>query len=236
MPRGRPRLPESTKFGAWTLKHINAAINSDDYFELIIYGKRGRGKSIYAYKIAKIVYNNDLKKVWAHWVYTLDQLIEILDKYAGKDERIKLLVWDDAGVHGSKYKWFTEEQALVDTLAEVWQTIRDTVAATLITTPNPKLLLKAIRTMDTYTGKVVWADRRVKLAMLKIYSQNILPNGFILPKLIAYELFRAWLPDDEYKTLKSKRKRYSRECIDRLKAKREAIKKKQREKEVSVLD
>jgi len=229
--RGRPRLFESTKFGTFTLKHIYNAINSDGYFEMIIYGKRGMGKSIYSYKISKRIYNDDIKQVWAHWAYTIDDLIKILDKYAGGPERIKLLVWDDAGVHGSKYKWFTEEQSLVETLSEVWQTIRDTVAAMIITTPNPKLLLKVIRSMDTYTAKVVWADRRVQLAMLKIYQQNILPNGLVFPRLIAYELFRVWLPDDEYLELKMRRKRYSRESIDRLKAKRRAIKMRRLENE-----
>jgi hypothetical protein len=193
-----------------TARKILEAYEMNEFFGLIIYGEQSIGKTTYMLKVMYEVYRNwDL--VFKHLVFSFDDLVDIIKN---NDQRFVVIGWDDAGIHGHKYRYFRSRES-VELISAWLDAIRTQVSALLITTVNPLNLLKPIRdSLGMRYGKVIRHKDIRRYA--RVYSQTVLPDGKKILKLMFIDCFKARLPDHVYEKYLEKRNAFYRETKERL--------------------
>lgn len=190
-------------------KLIKEAIEEMGFVGIIVYGRQGAGKSVYAIKLAyKIL--GDWDKALNAVKFDAREILEFLS-----DKRKKILIWDDAGVFASKYLYFRDIH-YVDLISSLVDTIRPKLACLVLTTPSPSRLLRVFREIDFYYVKIV--KHRGQYRVAKIYGNYILPTGFRYTRLLAREIFNVLLPNDVYNKYLEKRQYYNEYVLAELKA------------------
>ncbi len=197
-------------------KMIKAAIRQDGFVGAIIYGNQGYGKSVYALKTAFQVYR-DWDIVFSNLVFRLEDLYDKLLSAITNRKPIQVLIWDDAGVHGNKYKWFDPKgQSLAKDMQMLIDVIRTGVKSLLITTPQPNELLRVFRGYDWYYIKITkMGDKNNRQATL--YRQSVMPNGNIIVRKIGIDRYNVRLPDEIYDWYKPIRESFFQEVLMRIK-------------------
>ena len=194
-------------------KMIKNAYRSNGFVGAIVYGKQGYGKSSYALKVAYQIYG-DWDTVFESMVFKLEDLVSALRDSIVTGKRRQLLIWDDAGVHGNKYRWFDYGgQELAKELQALMDVIRTGLAGLIFTTPQPNELLKVFRGYDFYYVKIVKQNKRNN-RLATIYQQSVMPNGNVIVKKVGYDRFNVMLPDEVYKRYSVIRASYFREVIE----------------------
>ena len=168
------------------------------YYSVVVFGKQGAGKSVYAIKVAydvlrrlgKLGPGDGYDKVYRRYmVFNSLQLIEKVEQ--ARSERIPVLVWDDAGVHGGSYLHFTDPH-MAKAITDIFRVIRTRVAAVILTTPNPRDILKPVRDTDTIVVKVHEVNREWSRA--HGYKNYLLPSGKPRIVKVFIEDYRRRLP------------------------------------------
>ena len=194
------------------------AFRTGGFNSIIVYGKQGAGKSVYSIKVvydmlrrlgvvpasetSRIVYKR-------YMVFSANQFIAKIKNARGA--RLPALIWDDAGVHGGSYIFFTDV-FLAKALGDLFRVARTRVANIVFTTPSPRDLLKPFRSYDTIIVYVhemddVWSRAH-------IYQMRLLPSGDVRIFKRAVEDFRRKLKTyDDYIRI---RDRYVDEAIEAL--------------------
>ena len=154
-----------TTFGRYAVN----AFNNRGYIGAIISGEFAKGKTTSAFHMAReilqFVYGIDRMTAFRkilneHLLFTLKDVLFATDML--KDEKFwnglttqevlewkykirkPVMIWDDAGIHGSKYKhWLDMKDA--SSLQESFDTIRDITSCFIITVPENDELLSFIR-------------------------------------------------------------------------------------------
>ncbi len=198
----------------WMIRaYRNGGFNS-----IIVYGKQGAGKSVYSIKVvydmlrrlelvpasesSRIVYKR-------YMVFSAGQFISKLKNSRGS--RLPAVIWDDAGVHGGSYIFFTDV-FLAKALGDLFRVARTRVANIVFTTPSPRDLLKPFRSYDTIIVYVhemddVWSRAH-------IYQMRLLPSGDVRIFKKAIEDFKRRL--GTYQDYIRIRDRYVDEAIEAL--------------------
>lgn len=163
---------------------IEANYKNNKFGLFIIYGQQGIGKSSYCLLVL-----NELGLNWKEHLYFRPKefLDRIADAYKNR-ERLKVLVLDDGGYNLSCYDW---NNPFVRQFVKFITLPRHVVANVLITTPSPSMLVKKIRTLDSYFVKVVKdSDKHHPLRRLaKGYKSNFLPSGYRYFRLVYEDTF-----------------------------------------------
>gem|GEM_PF-5411920 len=160
---------------------IVQAYKSGGFIAAVVYGKQGAGKSVYTIKVAYdalrrlgiLGHNSTTRDVYRRYMFYLArQLIGKVRR--AKSSRIPVLIWDDAGVHGGSWLFFTDP-FLAKAITDTFKVIRTRVAALLMSTPNPGDILKPLRGTDIYIVYIqeineVWSRAHG-------YVIKILPSG-----------------------------------------------------------
>jgi len=196
-------------FNFITTKKIDEAYKYERFFGLIIYGDQGVGKSTYMLKVLYDVYG-DWDIVFEHIIFSFDDLIDLIKKtreMSKRNERIKVIGWDDAGIYGHKYIYFRKREAVE--LVSAWiDVVRTRIASILITTINPFNLLKPIRESTGFKfGKVVRLNKDDD-RQITVYNRTILPNCKTYVKKMYVDTFTARLPDNIYSRYLEMRKKF----------------------------
>lgn len=207
---------------------IKYAIESKGYIGIIVYGAQGYGKSTYSLQLAH--------KVLGSWDRAFNSLCFTMDEvndYLLQEERQKILIWDDAGVHANKYKFYDEREQ-VQTLSGLLDTIRTFLACLILTTPTPSKLLKPIRELPFYYAKIVKNKGVYRRA--KIYKREYVPDS-LYTTLVAADYFTCRLPDWLYKKYDKLRDEYAKaaqrqylEAEQRAKIRKIILREKQRKR------
>jgi len=153
-----------TRFG----RYVYNAFFFGGYIGAIIAGEFGKGKSTTAMhlgrEIAQAVYGlneyQGYEVALDNMVFTMDEIInatdnlgtvqdwEDIDPLAAIKQSAKLrkpfIIWDDAAMHGSKYKHFLDMNMAYE-LQSNFDTIRDVTSCVIITVPEDDELLKFLR-------------------------------------------------------------------------------------------
>ncbi|MHA1594314.1 MAG: hypothetical protein ACTSXX_06160, partial [Candidatus Baldrarchaeia archaeon] len=130
-------------------KKIKRAFNRNEFCGAIIYGVQGVGKSSYALRVAKEVYDS-WEKALNVCFFDIREFISFLEE----NERTPVAIIDDAGVWLSKYLFFRNVH-YVDYITGLIHVIRTKLSGLLLTTPDPQALLKSIRALDFYYVKII---------------------------------------------------------------------------------
>jgi len=150
----------------------------------LVYGAMGVGKSTYCLLAIK-----ELGLNWKeHVFFRPKEFLEKITEAYKKHERLKVLVLDDAGYHLSSYEW---HDPFVKEFVKFISIPRPVIANIIITTPSPTLLVKKIRTMDSYVVKIISNSSKdhPHRRMAKGYKNVLLPNGFRYTRLIFEDEF-----------------------------------------------
>ena len=210
----------------WSLlaSFIERAWRRYSFIAAIIYGKQGAGKSVYAIKVAydalkRIGWNvKSTREVYRRYMvfsaYQVLAKVKRAKNSEGRPSRLPVLIWDDAGVHGSSYLFFTDPY-LAKAISDSFKVIRTRVASVLFTTPSPRDILKPLRSYDTYIVYVhelddVWSRAH-------IYQLRLLPSGEIRVWKLGWEDFKRRLPTyDDYLKIRDKYVDYALEALEKL--------------------
>jgi hypothetical protein len=164
LPYSKDVASRLTKFG----RYVYNAYYFNKYIGAIISGMFGIGKSMTALhlgrEIAQAVYGvneeQGMQIALQNTLFTMDEVLEAT-KNLGTAEQWKNMdpyqahkiasglrkpfyIWDDAGMHGSKYKHFLDMAESYD-LQSNFDTIRDVTSCIIMTVPEDEELLKFLR-------------------------------------------------------------------------------------------
>jgi len=123
----------------------------------IVEGKRAVGKSAYAIKVMKEVYQTiydcddeqGYRLALDHIIFSMDDIVKTLSESRRKNEMIPVVCWDDAGVHGSNLQWFINMKG-VQELKAITDTVRSAVTGMILTCPDREGLAKMLRGYNDY--------------------------------------------------------------------------------------
>lgn len=192
----------------------------------VIYGERGNGKSMYAYKImAKVYYElNGFNKTddeataydiaLDHMIFNMEDLIMLIHNNIKKDIVSPVICLDDATVHFCSYKYFTHMKQVIH-LHGIFDTIRTAVTGLLLTCPKRKLLLSFLRQYDDLKIKVLRADGWNRYA--RAYRWNWLPDEKKYNISVPFQdNFSCYVRDEYFDKYMVKRKAALKEMDDQM--------------------
>jgi len=205
---------------------------SPDMVGAMIYGMQRSGKTMYSLLVMYDFYR-DWDKVLSNVFFNLEDLISAIKERVlsnfSTNKQIKVICWDDAGVHGSKYLFFRSRQ-LTEYLQNLFDVVGLAVKAILITTPNPENLLKAIRGYEFYRVKIYKLPKDNRIAFG--YKTSLLPSGKMIVRKVFEDYYNLRIPSDVYRQYLEMREQYLEEAVENLEQflKGKRWRKKEREK------
>ena len=187
------------------------------FMTAVVYGNQGAGKSVYTIKVARDAFqrlgiNVDYKTIIKQYMaFLADDIIRLIRRGSWQN-RIPVIIWDDAGVHGDA-TLFRLDPVMAKLLADVFRTARTRVSGVLMSTPDSDDILRRIRAgTDKYIVYIVEADDVWSIA--HIYVTKKLPSGKTLIYKVAEEEFKRHLP--VYDFYLQYRDRYAEEALEKL--------------------
>lgn len=171
------------------VKYIKREILDDGFVGVVVTGRQRIGKTRYVFRVMKKVLEDEKIRRWVierygaidddwwfiarHTKFDLDDLVNFLRKEEPVPKVFTL--WDDAGVHANKYKYFQEDGIeLTDLLSEVLDLAGTHVKALIITTPSFKKLLTPLREYDGWIRvKIYKVSRLIRLARIYMMDEDI---------------------------------------------------------------
>lgn len=199
---GEHRIETNLNF---VLSHI--AIHNPEMIAAIVYAKQRLGKSVYALQVGYDIYR-DWDVVLDHTVFQLEDVLDKILCAVEKDVVIPYLIWDDTGVHGNKYLFFTNH-TLTMMIQGLFDVVGTAVKCFIMTTPNPGNLLKAIRDYEFYRIKITKMDSRDG-RIATGYPNILLPSGTRNIRKEFQDFYRVKIPDDIYARYVKIRKSYTK--------------------------
>ena len=200
------------------LQYMVDAIDSSETLPVIIYGRRGGGKSTFSLKLAtqfQMQYmNKDCGEAYKHVLE--EWLIHTPEEFSASIKQWKpILIWDDAGVWLSTYFWYLPEmRPYLIWFLNWYDTGRTDVGVLIFTTVSVKKLppkvrddVEVIRVRVRRIGKGQRA--KVARAHIVVYDESDYSGKpYIVDEF--YDDFEVYLPDPVYKTYKIIRDGYHR--------------------------
>jgi len=201
------------------------AIKKQRHVSLILYGPRGAGKSRTALIIAySILYYQKYKKLpqtkeefedfdlWSRVVhrqviYNPEQLIR---KIKNRKTRIPVLIIDDANIMFNS-RIYRENAKLYFALIGLFATIRTEVANLIITAVDPEELIKPLRQMQAWFGKVYTKNNVVNVLVQELIQTPLKPY---LRTVGRFSWKNDILPDRAYRDYLLFRKALSKKAIE----------------------
>lgn len=194
-------------------KKISQSYKRGGFLGAIIYGRQRLGKSSYASQVLHQIYGN-WDDVLDHIVFTLEDVVELLDNAVKNDKKIPALCWDDAGVHANKMLYF-QNRMLVQYLQNLIDVVGVNLGGLLITTPSPMNLLRALRGYEFYRVKIFTRDNYNGRAAIGYFS-SLLPSGTRIIHRKFKDYYNVMLPDEYWLKYAHKRKSYLSTALGNL--------------------
>ncbi len=225
-----------------TTNKVMQAYNEDDFLGIIIYGPPRCGKSSFSIQTLAEVYG---KKHWdkelivdygygptkGGWVideynwnawkeyltFLPEEFFGFVDKLQRAEKKAKMLIWDDAALWASEYRWNEE---FAKRLGEYLNVVGTDLACLMMTAPNPKWLLTHFRELpDMHLGRVCKISANPyqrSLRYVKIYKGWMAPDlkkTGVKPEYLDY--YDSHLPDWVFKEYNEKRRGYAKLAKER---------------------
>ena len=216
--------------GEYTFVLTEIIKTSPEMIGAVVYGTQRLGKTTYALQVLYDMYH-DWDKVLSLTFFKLEELVSSLKKHIKQRERIDAIIWDDAGVYGSKYLFFSNKK-LTEYLQKLFDVVGTAVKGIIITTPNPENLLKAIRGYEFYRVKIYkdgYMDEETR-RVARGYKNVLLPSGKHVVRTVFNDYYDVTIPDDVYKEYKQMREGYTDMALDELEEILNKAKKKKKRK------
>lgn len=206
-----------TRFKATEL--IHRATRREGYESFAVVGKRGAGKTTYCVKVMTQVYvlrgygeDDAYRLALKHLIFDQNEIITFLKNHSGRQAPV--LTWDDIRAHASGYSAIMAPRQ-TQILLGLFDTIRDSTAGFLSTSPSVKGVLSFIKLAEGWLVKVTngkqynWRDGTG-------YSKYELPSGTTKIAKRFIDKFHCMLPDDVFQAVRQKRMYYKDIVIKNL--------------------
>jgi hypothetical protein len=188
----------------------------------IVYGARGIGKSSYAIKVMRDLFQmQGLSEDQAYdealklMKFRIEDVINFVRHHADTENLAMVLVIDDAGAHLSKFLWW-EKPHEVRLLQAMTDTIRSALSSMILTCPSPKSVLNFLRTTYDDFFVRISAESGDWRRVAKGYKMFTLPSGKTVVNKVFEDRFSCYLPDDVYAKYDRMRKSYLKEALSEL--------------------
>lgn len=148
---------------------------------------------------------------WKKWmVFKPIDFFERVHEAQRQWKQLPLLVWDDAGLWASHYRWKEEFGVR---LAEYFNVAASDYAGLIFTTPHPMWLLKQIRDVPgAYHGRIIREEREHHhwSRRIRVYDRIIPPDySKIYPKGLYEERYNVLLPPEVFREYDDVRRTYA---------------------------
>jgi len=188
-----------------------------------IVGERGKGKSMYAYKMMAKIYQELLgldedgayEEALKHFLFEPQQIISLIKNNIKNDFITPVICLDDATVHFNSYKFFTDLYEVI-LLKGMFDTIRTSVTGLLITCPNRKHLLSFMRNYNDYKIEVLKRDDAWE-RYARCYQFNWYPDERKYKVIVPFQdRYSCYVPEPHYGNYMKLRKHYLESINDKL--------------------
>lgn len=191
------------------------------FIEAIIEGERGYGKSSYALKVMAQVYKtleglpDDDAWIRAidNMLFSMDDLSHLITKNIDTSTVSPSWCLDDATVHFSSYKFFTNLYEVIQ-IHGMFDTIRTVCTGLLLTCPKRGLLLAALRSYDDIKVEI-YMDRGWE-RIARGYKIKTTPIGQRRIYKNFEDFYSCYLPDWVFDKYMEKRAFYLKQTNDEL--------------------
>ena len=120
-------------------QEFKRVINKEGMCSVLVYGRKGIGKTTVAMLLSYEIYNN-WDMVLNHLIFEPEEFSRLLEDY--EDERVPCIIFDDAGTWLNKYRYRSHE---IVAFCRLYDLMRSLVAVVIFTTPHPHNILRYIR-------------------------------------------------------------------------------------------
>ncbi|MEB3861459.1 MAG: hypothetical protein GSR84_04475 [Desulfurococcales archaeon] len=207
-----------TKYSS--VKIMRQTIEEEGFQSFILIGGKGHGKSTYSLKSVAfyMMYYEGLDCAEAYLealdrlAFSGEELMDTIEKYGD------IVIWDDAGLHGSTYLWFIEgAQEYVVALSNWFDVARTDLSILIMSTPTKKKLPPVIRTdpeallvrvRKNGVKQVGGFSVRTSLAQA-VRNLEPLYTDRIIREEVYRDYFTVYLPTPVYRYYKIIRDKYS---------------------------
>jgi len=185
--------------------------------------KRGVGKSVYALRVLIDVYKttdwNELRKYIVFMPQDFLRILQIITQrdnineyeILAKEERLPLLVWDDAGFWLNRQRWMNK---FVVAVRENLNVIRTAITSIIFTAPTWGELARGVRDHIDILVSVARVAGNASVAKGYKIVQGILDES--RRETIFEDYFTIYLPDEIYKPYDELRKSYVKIGLERM--------------------
>jgi hypothetical protein len=207
-------------------KKVKQAYRNYGFESLFIIGQQGMGKTTYALLVLYEVYR-DWDKVLEYTFFDLPSAIPVFEEAIRERKRIPVVLFDDAGIHLSKYLWFSAEgRGLIMWFNAFYNIIRSVVSAVIFTSPDLDTMVE-IRKKSWWVGepkKTPGDPVRNPVRAMVLYKKRIMVTGKVYVSKKAIDTYRLDLiPQDVRREYEEKRQgalevtfRMLKEALQRL--------------------
>jgi hypothetical protein len=210
----------------WLAEKIIDAYNEYGFISAVIFGKQGSGKTTYAMKAMRDVfyklYNLSTKDdawqyVRKYYFFELPDALEVIYNAFENDQRIPVILFDDAGIWLSKYQWY-EKYMIV--FYKLYALIRTRVSAVIFTSPSPDDIALFLREKGWIQIRIKWSNKKDRIAEAdlykKVFDRDSRGNIITKAEYTALDQFKVQLPDNFLKEYLEKRRETERKLLDEL--------------------
>ncbi len=199
---------------------IKRAIEDGEFQAFILVGGKGHGKSTYSIKTVAYYFmiHEDMEcgeayqEALSRIAFTAWDLLQKIEDYGD------IIIWDDAGLHGSTYYWFIEgAQEYLVALSNWYDVSRTDINALIMSTPTKKKLPPIIRS-DPETilvrvrkaGRIQRNGRWIKRSeAVGVRNVESLYRDQVYREELFRDKFMVFLPDPVYNYYNIIRRKYS---------------------------
>lgn len=204
------------------------ANRSHGYRQALLIGEQGCGKTTYALLVAFQIYR-DWDKVENAYFFTLDDFIKKYDAMLANNIHVPYILWDDAGMHASKYLWMIDRQSQlqVKLLNGIFNSIRTYLSGMVFTSPDTDIIYE-LRRKSWISGEPE-GDEDDLTHRINVYKKKLKgwdPESKPRSRYIGTDLFPMWLPPDVRERYEDRRKVAIKEYYEELKKLMESAKQK----------
>lgn len=191
----------------------------------LVTGKRGAGKSCYGLIVSHEIFVSlgfePKFEAWNmaldHCLFTIDNVIAVLEKASTTDNKERVILWDDLGVYANAGTWFTNMKQVVR-LKGVMDMIREATNGLIMTTPTQSSILSFLRSYDDFIIQISYDMRGSYYRNAKIYRKYTLPSGKRLVFHQGTDHYFSYLPTWVFKKYSEKRRACWTNLVRELKA------------------
>ena len=199
-------------------KLVKSAYRRYDFVSAFIIGPQGMGKTTYAMLVAYEVYK-DWDLVLEHLYFDPREVLPKFEQALETGERIPLVIFDDAGMHLSKYLISSSKEGfhLTRLLNGLINLARTLTAGIIYTSPDMDIL-KELRKKAWIVAEPTAPHGLSKPERLaKIYRKRIAPSGKVYVHKLGYDAYRLdAIPQEVRERYEEKRRKAMKPLLDEL--------------------